>query len=222
LEIGRIDADGRLWSRFGDFPYFSSVSAEEFIEKTHSIISIVLRDGRVLVRKQFRSNRDAYRRERHNSLLLQDRANVPRLHGSNDAELVLYKDLISGAAVNHMLVAEGAAVLQAQTRKDPAMAALDAKDRILAVLARGAAVARRCLGTELIREIGRQVRRIHACRVAKLSLTFGNVIVESRSGKPWLVDFEGAIAYGPVLHPMYLLHRVRDRRALGKLYGKSM
>jgi hypothetical protein len=217
IDLGRIDADGCTEGVFGELPYFRLVTRAGYRQKSSTDLNIVLRDGCVLVRKGFRGNREPFEREKRNLTALAGCVNVPALHAFDSPRTILYKQLIPGWAVNHVLAARGGRILQAQTHQDKELLSLTADQRIGAVLARGAALVPECLSAEFVRRMSLEIECIHRVGVVKLSVTFGNIIVHAGTGEPWFIDLEDSRAY-PRWHPAYSYWARRDWRMFRRCY----
>ncbi len=216
--LARLDLDGRALSPFGVLPYLPPVSAREFLERPRYQIDIVLRDGIVLLRKDYGRDRDSFVREWHNLGRLQGRANVPAIWKADERARLLYMSFIPGQTVREMLVSHGAKLRDCQTSKDPELAALGAEERRAAVAQRGAAIIHSVLPDSFVRALAQQIDAIHRAGLAGLGLKYGNVIVSAVDGSPWLVDFETPTCYGSRQAPGFWLRRDRDRVRFNELF----
>lgn len=220
--LARIDNDGRVLGLFGHLPWLDPVEEHDFVERRRFPLDIVLLDGKVLVRKDFRSARERFVREWYNLALLQDKATVPAVYLADEARCVLYKNLVPGRTIRSHLVAAGARILTVQTEHDPSLDGLDAEARIRAVWARGRAVLPDCLPEAVLWALEHQMDGIHAAGVARLSLTFGNVVIEEPTGTPWLIDMEGAQDYRSTASPVFGFRRDEDRQKFNAIYGRAL
>jgi len=220
--LGRLDADGRILGRFGVLPWLDHVPEAAFVARHRFGLDVVLREGRVLIKKDFRGDRQRFVREWYNLVFLYGKANVPAVYTADEACCVLYKNLIPGPTIRSVLVAAGARILNVQTDDDPELAVLDGAARIEAVWARGRQKLASCFSESFLRTLEQEMDRIHACSVARLSLTFGNVIVDARAETPWLIDLEGAWAYPSTQHPAFVYRREQDREKFSQIYGHHL
>lgn len=220
LELGDLDEDGRVFGRFGVLPGVVNIAEDEFVERVRFPLKIVLVDGKVLIRKDFRGNRVRFLHEWGNLKRLQDKANVPALYCVKEEQVLLYKNLISGRTLRDILVDAGAKILNTHTDNDPELAKLDTQSRLWAILGRGTALLRQCFPESFFTELKCQMDKIHACNVARLSLTFGNIMVDEH-GTPWFIDLEGAQAFRSKFHPYYPYYLIQDRHKFQHIYGIS-
>lgn len=221
LLLGQVDTDGRLMAVFGPLPGWVLVSQAEFVSRHRFSLDVVLRDGLVLIRKNFRGDRQRFRGEWHHLVKLMGKANVPDVVHADETQTILYKNMIVGRTVRDVLVEAGANILNVQTEMDPAILSLTGIERLNAVLARGTAYLSRCFPASFFCALERQMDAIHREGVAGLSLTFGNVMVD-QEGQPWLIDFEGAEAYRSLQNPLFLWQRDQDRQKYNRIYGRSL
>lgn len=218
--LGQVDNDGRLLGNFGQLPDWVPVSPGDFVTRHRFPLDLVLKDGFVLIRKNFRGNRVRFSREWYNLARLAQQANVPAVYKVDENRTLLYKNMVVGRTVRDILVEAGVPILNVQTESDPSLASLPASERLQAILARGTKHLSACLPNAFFQELEQQVDAIHREGVAGLSLTFGNVMVDA-DGHPWLIDLEGAEAYPSTIHPFFRWLRDQDREKFNRIYAQN-
>ena len=221
ITLGRIDNDGRVSGAYGPLPGMQNVEPGQFVERYRFPLDIVLLDGKVLVRKGFGGQRERFVHEWYNLAALMGKANIPAVYRADEQRYILYKNLIVGHTVRDRLVDAGAQILNVQTDHDPELEKLDVPDRLHAILARGTALLPHVFAEDFFEQMEEQLYAIHRCGVAKLSLTFGNIMVD-RQGRPWFIDLEGAQAYRSVTAPAFLWQRDQDRSKYNRIYGRDI
>ncbi|HAM71971.1 MAG TPA: hypothetical protein DCM86_10045 [Verrucomicrobiales bacterium] len=222
LDLGHIDDDGRVVGLHGELPGLPNIRKEEFVPRKRFDLSIVLQEGCVLVRKDYRGNREGFLGEWATLVHLAGKVNVPALHHVDVARTRLFKNLILGETLREHLVAAGARILRVDTNTDPELAHLTEAERIEAVWARAQAYLPRCLTPEALAGMERQVEAAHAAGVTGVSFTYGNVIVDATTGLPWFIDLDKARIHQNVRSLGFQLHRDRERDRFNKLYGRSL
>lgn len=222
IVLARLDQDGRTLGIFGPLPFLPEVREEEYFERRRNRIDIVVRDGRVLVRKNYRKDRAAFYREWYNLSRLQGKASIPSIWKADRETCVLYTHFILGRTVREILVSHGARIRDTQTRDDPELENLTEEDRTAAIAARGTALVPTCLSEDFLVSLERQIRAVHAVGVAGLDVKFGNVIISAIDGSPWLVDFEDATFFSSPRNILLLLKRDNDLRTFSRLYGRHL
>ena len=221
IVIGRIDNDGRALGLFGELPGLKNIGEADFVKRYRYPLDIVLIGDKVLLRKDFQGDQVNFLREWYNLSLLYGKANVPAVHHVNESSCVLYKNLIPGPTLRNALVDMGAKILNVQTDDDSELAGLHPLERLEAILARGTELIPSTISEMFLCKMEDQLDKIHAPGIAKLSLTFGNIIMDSKE-EPWFIDFEGARAYKSTSNPFFMYRRDQDRIKFNKIYGRNL
>jgi len=220
LVLGRIDRDGLLATDLGDFPGFDTIPWEDFRPRQRFDLDLVLADGRPLLRKNFRDDRDNFSREWTALARLAGKARVPAVARVDEARSILYRSLVPGRPLNDLLVAAGARIRDAQLEGDQELAPLSTPERLEAVLARGRELLPQVVEESFFHRLEGELDRIHRQGVTGLSLTFGNLTV-TEDGQPWLFDFDGAQLHSKVGSAFFDLQRDRDRRKYNRIFGRQ-
>lgn len=222
IVLGHFDHDGRLLSRFGEWPGLVSISEAAYVGKRYHTVDLVLLNGQVLIKKHFRNNRAAFVREWYNLAHLYTKANVPAIYKADEAQHILYKAFINGRTLRDLMAEVGAIILSSQTNIDPTLDHLAYEHRLEEVWRRGRAVLPKVVPPEFLAALEEQMNRIHATGMAKLSLTFGNLIVGNNDHQPWLIDFEQTRSYGSTRNLLFAFRRDQDRRLFNRIYGTQL
>jgi hypothetical protein len=222
IAIARIDSDGRVLGLFGQIPGFANVEQTQFAERPRFQLDIVLAADQLLVRKDYRGDQAAFVNEWFNLALLSGKTNTPALHHVDEDRCRLYRNLVVGKTIREILVESGARILQAQTDRDTALSGLDHASRIEAVWERGREHIPACFPESFLDDLENQLEKIHAQKVAGVSVTYGNVIVESQTGKPFFIDFEKARAHRSLRGAAFGYQRDRDRVTFNRCYGRNL
>lgn len=219
--LGHIDNDGRVLGQYGPLPETQSISAAEYVPRRRFPLDIVLLDGIILIRKDFRHDRKRFLQEWFNLSLLASHANIPHVYRVDEERNIIYKALILGRTVRDILVAAGANILSSDTDQDPSLSGLAPTERLHAVLARGTALLERCFPVSFFQQMEQQIDAMHRCGVVKLSLTFGNIIVDHQ-GRPWFIDLENSFALQRASGSIFRRLRDQDRQKYNRIYGREI
>lgn len=221
--IGHIDRDGRVYSPYGSLPYVKNISKTDFVPPRRFSVDIVLLEGLILIRKHFRGDYKRFLQEWYNLVRLQSKKdiNTPTVYRVDEAQTLLYKNYIMGRTIRDILVEAGAEILTIQTKDDPELATLDQEARIYTVLQRGLTHFSECFTPAFIPTIEQQMNLIHACGIATLSLTFGNIIVDDQE-QPWLIDLEQAQSFSSISSLLFRLRRDQDRLKFNRIYDQNI
>lgn len=222
MVIGRIDNDGRVLGLFGELPGLKNTSEADFEKKRQYLLEIVLINDQVLVRKDFCNNRFSFVREWYNLITLYGQANVPAVYKVDENRFWLYKNLIPGRTIRDILVDADAKILTVQTKNDPELMELNKASRIEAVWGRGRRYIKSSFSNKFMSELEDQLDKIHACGVTGVSLTFGNIIVDSKNSIPWFIDFDRARVHRSTSGLIFAYRRDQDRVKFNKIYGRDL
>jgi hypothetical protein len=222
LLLGRIDDDGRVLCKFGDLPGLSSVSEADFAERKRFSLDVVLWGDTLLIRKDYRGDRNSFAREWTALARLAGQANIPAIHHVDEKRAVLYKNLVIGKTIRELLVANGASILHAHTRNDSALAGLEGRGRLEAVWARGRESLPAVVNHAFLCCLERQLQQIHQQGITGVSFTWGNVVVEEVTKTPWLIDLDKARIARSVSSLCFRVLRQRDYHQYKSVYGRSL
>jgi len=218
--LGQVDSDGRMKGIFGPLPGWINISAEEFVPRERTQIDVVLRDGKVLIRKDFKGDRGSFLREWYALARLMGKAKVPAIYDVDVKKNRIYKNLIYGDNLNDLLVKAGAEIHNVVTEVDPSLMGLDGDARIFAVLERGCRYLNQVVSSSFYDQLEEEMRRIHRCGVTSFSVTFGNIVIDP-NGQPWFVDFDKARCFRSTRHLLFLYYRDRDLELYNKIYKRD-
>ena len=208
--IAEIDQDGYLLSHFGPIPLAPSVSDEEFLERKKSDLQLVALAGFVGVKKDCRGKKLSFIREVNalHSLGLAG-CNVPAIMDVDFDNVTLTFSYIAGAVLREELAKRGAVVRDRDVDAHPAFAQLGRRESWLKRIHEGTRVLYDVIGVEFIESLFDELKKVHASRFIWGDVKYGNVIIEAKTGKPYLVDFDRAEHY-PRL-PSSLFQILRDQ-----------
>ncbi len=220
--LGRIDNDGRLLAHCGSIPGLDEIDAEAFVPRYRYDLDLVLDGDVVLVRKNFRGDRQAFRREWRSLTALDGLAGVPSVHGADEPRGVLYKSFVPGQTLRQRLVAAGARILSADTETEPELAGLGPVARIEAVWARGRECFPQALDPDFLTILERRLDAIHRQGVTGFSLSFGNVVLHPETQEPWFIDFDAAETHRRPRGLRFAACRNRDRDLFNRIYDRRL
>ena len=195
LLLAKVDAQGRALLEFGPIPGLVPVGRDGFVEPRGGRVDVVLREGTLLLRKDFGGDRARLHREASLLRRLQGRVNVPSLHHVEEGACLLYRNFIPGAPLRQRL--------------DTVVGASDARNP--QALTEGLAVA-----------LEGQIEAAHAAGAIGISWECGDVLVDPASGAPWLIGLgearvvrrEGSIGFS--------IHRDAERERFNEVYGRDL
>lgn len=219
--LGRIDNDGRVRSFCGPLPGFPEIDEAGFVERYRYDLDVVAIDDAVLIRKDYRGDREAFLREWLSLAALGGASCAPALHHVDEARSLLYKSLVPGPTLRQRLVEAGARILSHETESDPELARLTPYERLEAVWARGREVLTQALGEDFRDRLESRLEVVHRRGVTGFSLTFGNVVIHETDGQPYFIDFDAAHTHRRAGGFLFSLRRNRDREVFHEVYGTA-
>lgn len=222
IVLGHIDDDGRLLCKFGVLPGLPPVSEVGFVERKRFSLDVVLCEDALLIRKDYRGDRNSFVREWAALAILGGIVNVPAIHHVDEQRCVVFKNLIIGKTLRELLVAKGASILHAHTRNDSALAGLDERARLEAVWARGRECLNGVVDGEFLSSLERQLQLIHTQGITGVSFTWGNVVVDQQSNTPWLIDLDRARVARSASSLSFRFFQRRDCEQYKSIYGRSI
>jgi len=222
LVLGEFDSDGKLRTKYGEFPFLKTVDLSDFIKKARFSVEIVLKDDFVLVKKRFGREKRRFLNELLASCIFVDENFAPNVYFADEENLALYKSLIPGKTLRDSLADSGAKILLSQTQNDPDLAKFNPSERLWKILERGSDNLEKVVSVEMIEKLETAMDKIHARKITGFSLTFGNVLVDSRTEQPCLIDFEGSQFHRKKSSLAFCYYRDLDRQKFNKIYKKEI
>lgn len=185
--------------------------------KPRSAALVQRRDGSRQVWKTFGADHSARTREAAALVRLAEAGvAAPRLEGGTQTGLL--KTFIDGPTLRDTITTRGGIIHLAQTERDSALAGQSTNEQLEAVWARGRALLTSGERDELTAALDER----HLAGVTGFSLTFGNIVLESPSGRPVFIDFDGARTHASTSGVGFALARDRDRQLFNRIYGTSL
>jgi len=222
LVVGHVVDDAFCTGVFGPIPFFHNLPPEDVRERQRRPLDIVVVNNLVLIRKSYRGDMAALRRELLCSALLYGKANVPPVYRVDWEKCALYKNLIFGKMVRDLLLETGVRILNSQTATDPELQGLSNDERIQRVWARGRQFIAKCVSPRTFDALEAQIKLIHEEGITGFSITWGNVILSGPSQEPWIIDFDNARVHFHRWTPSSLWRRADDKYKYFKNYGRHV
>ncbi len=187
LVIGDFDQDGGLLPRFGPIAGIPSIEPDQFMERTGCPVLLVDLNGRLGVRKEFKSF-GRFVQEIEAMLELEARqCPVPSLMNVDWAAHKITMTFVPGGVVRELLALAGADIRDRNSTKSYSRT-VD-KERIRS----GREHLPKVLAREDVARIAAGLAAIHASGFVLEDVKFGNIILASGSGRPIFVDLERAL-----------------------------
>lgn len=191
VEIAEIDQDGFFLSRFGPIEGAPCVSEDRFMRRKKFTLKPVAFNGTAGVKKDYKGCRLSFLNELEalHELGLAS-CNVPSILDVDFENLTLTISFIPGPVLREELVAKGALLRDRDVDGNPDFARLAPEQRRLKRIEEGKRVLHEVVDHRFTDMLFGQMKKIHSAGFIVNDVKYGNVIIERKTGEPYLVDFE--------------------------------
>lgn len=191
--IAEIDQDGFLLSHFGPIQNAPTVSKEHFLARKRNELKLVVFNGYVGVKKNYNGQKRPFLNELktlHN--LSVSESHVPAIMKVDFDNLTLTVSYILGSVLREELAKNGALLRDRDVDNNPEFVRLDLNKKWLKRIQEGRRVLYNTVDSHFVGELLAELDKIHASGFVFTDIKYGNIIIERDTGKPYLIDFEGA------------------------------
>ena len=194
--IAQIDQDGFLLSNFGDIQKAPVVEQAQFLPRKRFGLNVVAIGDYIGVRKHYAGRKAAFVRELQalHKLTLAG-CNVPAIMDVDFDNLTLTIAYIQGAVIREELAKRGAVLRDRDVENNPAYAGLSAKQRLLKRIEQGKRFLYDVVDNKQVEDLFESIRKIHNAGFVLKDIKYGNIIIQERSDKLFLIDFDYARNY---------------------------
>jgi tRNA A-37 threonylcarbamoyl transferase component Bud32 len=201
--IGEIDQDGFVRSQVGELRGIPTVDANKFVPRIRYGLTLVSCQGVLAVRKDYRGDIPAFLREvRALDSLAAARCNVPALLDVDFQRLQIVISYIVGTVIREALANRGAIVRDRDAQRE--FSDLSPDELRITRIGEGRKVIADVVNESFVESLFQQIRLMHAHRLIWGDIKYGNIIMESATGKPYIIDFNSA-----TYHPRLADHAFR-------------
>lgn len=211
LVIANVDQDGSLLSYFGPINAMPTISKEKFLKKSRFTIKVIVFNKIVSVRKEYKGNKIAFLNELsalHNLALAG--CNVPAILNVNFDNLTITSSYIAGSNLLEKLAQKGALVRDRDIKKNSKLMSLSKRERWLKYLQEGRRVLPNVVGFPFIEDLFLELKKIHQAGFELYDVKYGNIMIEKKLQKPFLVDFGSAANDSGLGEKVFSVMRDRD------------
>jgi hypothetical protein len=215
LVIGDFDQDGGILPLFGEMEGVPSIDPAKFLPRTGCPVRLVDLDGRMGVRKEFRSV-GRFVQELEALLHLEIRAcPVPQLMNVDWRAKSITTTFVPGDVVRELLAVAGADVRDRDS-KGPY-----SRTRDKARIRNGRELVPAIMSASDVGRVASRLKAIHSAGFVLEDVKFGNIILEKASGEPIFLDLERALPTASL--PRWLADYLRqiDLRKFHEQFGSS-
>ncbi len=196
VAIAEIDQDGFLLSHFGLIRNVPTVSEKQFLVRKRSSLKLVAINGYVGVKKDYKGNKLSFVNEiRALYNLGLAGCNVPAIMDVDFDNLTLTLSYILGSVLREELAKRGAVLRDRDVDNNPDFVRLNPKEKRLKRIQEGKRVLYNVIDSQFVEDLFTELNKIHASGFILNDIKYGNIIIEKKSGKPYLIDFEAVRRY---------------------------
>lgn len=194
--IADIDQDGFWMSHFEQISGVPAISQEKFLKRKRHAIQVIYKNDNIYVKKIY-NNKISFA----NELMILHRlgkagCNVPAIVEIDFGKLTLTCSLIKGVVLREELTNQGAVLRDKDVQDRPEFASLSNSALRLKRIEEGKRVLYDVIDAAFVEELYAELLKIHAAGVSWNDLKYGNIIIEEKTGKPYLIDFERSFCCG--------------------------
>lgn len=189
--IAEIDQDGSLLSRFGTIKNLPMVSDRDFLKRKRFAITLISKSGYVAVKKDYLGNKLGFINEisaLHH--LRSTDCNIPTIMDINFKNLTLTVSYIFGSVLREELAKKAACLRDRDTVNPSFLSDLDKKKMWLGRIQEGNRFLHDVVDSQFIERLFEELKKIHKSGFIWNDLKYGNIIIEKKSGHPYLIDFD--------------------------------
>jgi len=210
--IATIDQDGFFLSYFGPIEGVPCISQENFLPRKKLPIDLVTIDGLVGIKKnywdQMTNPSTGSSRERKAKLknykilflreiealyfLTKAGCNVPTIMEVDFKNCSLTFSYIPGKVLREELASSGAILRDRDVDENFQFNQLPPAARKIKRIEEGRKFLRHIVDEEFIEKLFDQIRKIHSAGFRINDIKYGNVIIDKKTGNPYLIDFESS------------------------------
>ena len=196
VELGEIDQDGFLLSKVGKISNVPSVSNRQFLARKRFGLRVVAVDGYVCIEKHYKGNKSSFVNEIEAHYHLgRAGCNMPVIMDVDFDNLTLTFSYISGRVLREELAGRGAIVRDRDIEENPGLTRSGKRKRSMNRIPECRRVLSDVIDSQFIELIFAELNKIHKARFIWNDIKYGNIIIEERSGKPYLIDFDWALRF---------------------------
>jgi len=220
VELGEIDQDGFLLSKMDAIANVPSVSGNEFLARKRFGLKVLAVDGYVCIEKHYKGNKASFVNEIEAHYHLgRAGCNIPVIMDVDFDNLTLTFSYISGHVLREELAKKGAVLRDREIEANPELTRAGRRKMALNRIPEGRRVLSEVVDSQFIELIFAELKKIHEARFIWNDIKYGNIIIEQRSGKPYLIDFDWALRFPKLEKNAFRVLCYRDIEKFNACFG---
>lgn len=191
--LGEFDQDGYILPNLVQIHVIPTIYKEHFLPRKKFRIFLVSTYGCIGVKKDYRGDTISFINElKIYSRLLGKNINIPAILDIDYDRLSITFSYIKGPTLRESLYNLGAVLLDRDVEANPELNKIPEKNRWLIQTENKSESLLSVIDLEFIENLFCQVKKIHDCDIYLRDVKYGNIIIETTSRKPYLIDFESS------------------------------
>jgi SAM-dependent methyltransferase len=191
--IANIDQDGFYLSKFGPIDGIPCISEESFLPRNRFTLDLIVIGGVIGIKKNYCGNGISFLTELESLYTLsKTECNVPTILDADFENYSLTVSFIPGAVLREQLASKGSILRDRDVELNPEFTKLSPSACRIKRIEEGKKNLPAVVDTQFIEEIYDQIRRIHSANIFINDIKYGNIIIEKKTGNPYLIDFESS------------------------------
>jgi tRNA A-37 threonylcarbamoyl transferase component Bud32 len=194
--IADIDHDGFWLSHVGPISGVVMVSEHDFRPRRRAFLKAVEIDGFVGIQKDFRGDYYSFVNELRSLYLLSKAGvHVPAVFKMDYEVPSLTFAYINGLPLSEEFARRGALLRNRQRETHPELIGLSRPEQSRKVMQSAKKVIHEVIDQQFVNKVFGEVEKMHAARIIWNDVKYGNILLESESKEPYLIDFAYARYY---------------------------
>ena len=219
--IGDFDSDGYLLSQVGWIKDIPLCNPENYKKRSRFQLKLIAVNNTLAVAKHYKNDSSAFINEALALIQLNKaNCNVPQLITIDCDHLTLTFSFILGDVLRQVLARNGALVEERQLTPD--LKRLSRKERNTFRINASQAALKQSVSSTFIDDLLHQVELAHKQHIILNDIHYGNIIINHKSGKLFLIDFDWT-AHCPEIPHGLLIHLTRiDHQKVNTAFAALM
>jgi tRNA A-37 threonylcarbamoyl transferase component Bud32 len=221
IVLGEIDQDGFMLSTVGKISNIPDISQEQFLARKRFGLRVVVIDGYVGIEKHYKGNKSSFVNEIEAHYHLgRAGCNIPVILEVDFDNLTIIFSYILGPVLREELAKRGAVVRDRDIEENPALTPSGRKKMALNRIPECRRVLSDVIDSKFIELIFAELSKIHQMRFIWNDIKYGNIIIEERTGRPYLIDFDWSLRFEELGKKTFRILSERDIEKFNACFGR--
>lgn len=218
--LGDIDQTGLLYSYFGQINDLPVIDKDVFRPRYRFKLKVVLLNGRVGVKKDYNGNKFAFVNElRALSLLNKAKCNIPAIMAIDFDDFTITFSYVKGIFLHDAIARLEAETIYKDQDDNFNLIRLISGQRRSRDIQPGKCDLDGILNDDQVNLLYDELQKIHRARIVLKDIKYGNIVVEGKSSRPYIVDFDFTRYYPSTPKSIFAFLKDRDIERFNKLFS---